>query len=70
MEWFFLELQLVEFQFVEFQLVELELMVERVLAVGLVAGSTGARASLAGARRDRYLTKSYSDLPREPLTRR
>ncbi|OFW72751.1 MAG: hypothetical protein A2Y55_00365 [Actinobacteria bacterium RBG_16_68_12] len=70
MEWFFLELQLVEFQFVEFQLVELELMVERVLAVGRVAGSTGIRAALAGARRDRYLTESDSDLSPEPLIRR
>ncbi len=70
MERLFLELQLVEFQLVELQLVELELMVERILAVGRVAGSTGVRAALAGARRDRYLTKSYSDLPPEPLRRR
>ena len=68
-EWLFVELQFLELQFVELQFVELELMVERVLAVGRVGGSTGIRGALACARRDRYLTESYSDLPPEPLRR-
>ncbi len=70
MELQLVELQLVELQLVEFQLVELELMVERVLGVGPVTGSTGARAALARARRDRYLTKSDSEFPPEPLVQR